>query len=98
MRCAGYDWVGIEALLAGRANLDEVGVDQLDRRLMQRVELGEWAGIASVESWKWNAARELYPDPAGPGTTIGKTARLCAGCAGTNAKERWYSAIDRIPD
>ena len=63
MRCAGYDWAGIEALLAGRASLDDVGVDQLDRRLMQRVELGEWAGIASVESWKWNAARELTLTP-----------------------------------
>jgi len=61
--CAGYDWMEIEALLAGRANLDDGGVDQLDRRLMQRVELGEWAGIASVESWKWNAARELTLTP-----------------------------------
>ncbi len=63
MRCAGYDWGRIEELLTGRANLDDGGLDETDRRLMQRVELGEWAGLPSADAWRWLAARELYLTP-----------------------------------
>jgi hypothetical protein len=63
LRCAGYDWRQIEALLAERATLDEVGLDKTDRRLMQRIELGEWTGQASAETWQWYAARELFLTP-----------------------------------
>lgn len=63
LRCAGYDWQGIEALLAARVVDTEVGVDEIDRRLMQRIELSEWAGMPSPESWQWHAARELYLTP-----------------------------------
>ncbi len=63
LRCAGYGWEEIEALLAARTSQDEIGVDQIDRRLMQRIELGEWAGMSSQESWKWHAARELTLTP-----------------------------------
>ncbi len=63
MRCAGYDWAEIEAMLAERAVLDGVGLDKTDRRLMQGIELGEWAGQPSAEAWQWLAARELYLTP-----------------------------------
>ena len=63
LRCAGYDWDEIETRLAGRATLDEVGLDDTGRRLMQRIELGEWAGQPSSEAWQWHAARELYLTP-----------------------------------
>jgi len=63
LRCAGYDWEKIEALLTERASLDEVGLDKTDQRLMQRIELGEWAGYPSAENWKWLAARQLFLTP-----------------------------------
>jgi hypothetical protein len=63
MRCAGYDWDRIEELLAGRIHLDDQGLDEIDRRLMQRVELGEWNGLHSASAWNWLAARELYLTP-----------------------------------
>lgn len=63
LRCAGYNWDKIEVLLTSRVSLDEVGVDETDRRLMQRIELGEWAGQPSVDAWQWHAARELYLTP-----------------------------------
>ncbi|HEY84336.1 MAG TPA: hypothetical protein G4N96_04375, partial [Chloroflexi bacterium] len=63
LRCAGYDWDEIEARLAERAVPDEVGLDDTDRRLMQRIELGEWANQPSADAWQWRAARELYLTP-----------------------------------
>jgi hypothetical protein len=63
MRCAGYDWDRIEELLAARANLDGGDIDETDRRLMQRIELGEWTGLPSAEAWHWLAARELCLTP-----------------------------------
>ncbi len=63
LRCAGYNWEEIETLLANRATVDEVGLDKTDRRLMQGVELGEWANLPSAEAWQWRAARELYLTP-----------------------------------
>jgi len=63
LRCAGYTWEEIESLLASKAETDEVGVDTIDRRLMQRIELGEWSGIKSLDAWLWYAARELYLTP-----------------------------------
>jgi hypothetical protein len=30
---------------------------------MQRIELGEWSRLPSVEAWMWNAARELCLAP-----------------------------------
>jgi hypothetical protein len=63
MRCAGYDWQEIEALLSRRAAQDESGLDETDCKLMQYIELGEWTHVTSIESWKWNASRELYLTP-----------------------------------
>ena len=63
LRCAGYDWPEIEKLMASRASLDDYGVDDIDRKLMQRIELGEWSGLASMDEWQWQAARELYLTP-----------------------------------
>lgn len=63
LRCAGYDWAQIENLMAERAASDEYGVDETDRKLMQRIELGEWSHQASTEAWQWYAARELYLTP-----------------------------------
>lgn len=63
LRCAGYTWDEIEARLGQRAALDEVGLDAAARRLMQRIELGEWANHPSPDAWQWHAARELYLTP-----------------------------------
>jgi hypothetical protein len=63
LRCAGYDWEEIDNFFAGRINVNEVGVDQIDRRLMQRIELEEWSGLESPDAWRWHAARELYLTP-----------------------------------
>ncbi len=63
LRCAGYNWDEIESRLAQRAALDEVGLDDTGRRLMQRIELGEWANQPSSDAWQWHAARELYLTP-----------------------------------
>ena len=63
MRCSGYGWKDIETFLAAKARLEDVGVDPIDRRLMQRIELGDWTGLPSPESWKWQAASELTLTP-----------------------------------
>ena len=63
LRCAGYEWEEIETYLCERACLTETGVDRIDRRLMQRIELGEWNGLPSPEAWQWCAARELLLTP-----------------------------------
>lgn len=63
LRCAGYDWAGIETLLARRSSLDDSGLDETDRNLMRSIEVGEWAQMASQEAWLWNASRELYLTP-----------------------------------
>ncbi len=64
MRCAGYDWPQIENFLTERAATNEMGLDQTDKHLMQRIELGEWAGQPSISAWQWHAARELFLTPA----------------------------------
>lgn len=76
LRCAGYGWEDIESLLSERADLDEVGVDETDRRLMQRIELGEWSGLPSLESWQWQAARELHLTPQDLERRLGKLRAL----------------------
>lgn len=63
LRCAGYDWEDIETILAGRAELNPVELDQTDQRLMRSIELGEWSGLPSSEAWQWRAARELFLTP-----------------------------------
>jgi hypothetical protein len=63
LRCAGYDWPQIETLLAERAALDFQRLDDTDRKLMQRIELGEWTRKISLEVWKWCAAQELFLTP-----------------------------------
>lgn len=63
LRCAGYDWPDIEALLQRRTTIDAIGLDRTDHRLMQGIELGEWAHHPSVEAWQWHIARELYLTP-----------------------------------
>lgn len=63
MHCAGYRWDEIETVLSRHANMDETGLDETDRQLMQRIELGEWTGLPSTDAWQWHAARELYLTP-----------------------------------
>lgn len=63
LRCSGYDWTDIENLLSKRAALDDFGLDETDRKLMQYIEVGEWSGMSSLESWEWCASRELYLTP-----------------------------------
>ena len=63
LRCAGYDWDEIEELLSSRVMTDAVGTDEVDRRLMQYIELSEWTGLPSTEDWQWRAARELMLTP-----------------------------------
>ncbi len=64
LRCAGNDWSQIDAVLQGYLPLPcEVDVDQIDHRLMQRIELEEWSGHASQKAWQWHAARELHINP-----------------------------------
>jgi hypothetical protein len=75
-RCAGYDWPEIEAQLCERITLDEVGLDKTDRRLMQRIELGEWTGLPTAESWQWHAARELFLTPQELERRLGKLDKL----------------------
>ncbi len=76
MRCAGYNWQTIEEHLASRAALDDLGLDEIDRRLMQRIELGEWAGQPSPEAWQWLAARELHLTPQDLERRMNKIAAL----------------------
>ncbi len=73
LRCAGCNWDEIETQLAGRAVMDEVGLDNTDRRLMQRIELGEWTNHPSPDAWQRHAARELYLPPPGVGAPPGPT-------------------------
>ncbi len=63
LRSAGYDWQSIEALLVQRSTLDDLGLDDTDRELMQHIELGEWNHFSSQDCWCWHAARELYLTP-----------------------------------
>ncbi len=63
LRCAGYTWDEIESRLSGRISQNEVGLDEIDHRLMQRIELGEWSHHPSPDDWQWHAAHELYLAP-----------------------------------
>ncbi len=63
LRCSGYNWNQIEDLISKRAKVNDLGVDELDQKLMKGIELGEWSGFASLEEWKWRAAREMYLTP-----------------------------------
>jgi hypothetical protein len=63
LRCAGYDWEQIEAILAERAGADSIGLDATDNHLMRCIELGEFSGQASLEMWQWYTARELFLTP-----------------------------------
>ncbi|MCA9935199.1 MAG: hypothetical protein KC415_14795 [Anaerolineales bacterium] len=76
LRCAGYDWPEIENLLLERVTADEIGLDKTDKRLMQRIEFGEWAGQASPEMWQWYAARELFLTPQDLERRLDKLAQL----------------------
>jgi len=76
MRCAGYDWETIETRLASRAALDDLGLDEIDRRLMQRIELGEWSAQPSAEAWQWRAAHELFLTPQDLERRLKKVAAL----------------------
>ncbi len=63
LRCAGYNWLEIESLLSKRAVLDDLGLDETDRKLMQCIELGESTHVISIKSWKWSVSSELYLTP-----------------------------------
>lgn len=64
LRSAGYDWPDIEIYLQGRLAPDEhTGLDEVDRRLMKHIDLGEWTHLADSAAWQWRAARELMVTP-----------------------------------
>jgi len=62
-RCSGATWDDIETSLTEACDLDEIGLDAIDQRLMQRIELGEWSRMSSLEAWQWHAASELNLTP-----------------------------------
>jgi hypothetical protein len=63
LRCAGYNWTDIEEILAKRSHLDDIGIDDVDQKLMKSIELHEWENLGSLEEWKWRAALEVYLTP-----------------------------------
>ncbi|HEB65624.1 MAG TPA: hypothetical protein ENJ02_08795 [Chloroflexi bacterium] len=63
MRSSGHGWDTIEERLAARTAVDDLGLDEIDYRLMQRIELGEWSASDSVEAWQWQAASDLFLTP-----------------------------------
>ena len=64
MRCVGKDWNQIDMWLNGHLpKVSELDMDQIDYRLMRHIELVEWSGQTSKETWQWYAARELYIPP-----------------------------------
>ena len=63
LRCEGYGWDEIEAILASRAIINEIELDKINQRLMRSIELGEWTTLPSSEAWQWRAARELFLTP-----------------------------------
>lgn len=63
LRCSGRTWLEIEAMMVERATVDPGDWDQSDRRLIRAIELAELTGYAESESWKWEAARDLYLTP-----------------------------------
>ncbi len=64
LRAAGYDWPDIETYLQQRLAPDEAtGLDEIDRRLMKHIDLGEWGACADAAAWHWQAARELVLTP-----------------------------------
>ena len=64
LRSAGYDWPAIETYLRSRSAHDAAtGLDDLDRRLMKHVDLGEWDHSSDPAAWQWRAARELVVTP-----------------------------------
>ena len=64
LRCAGYDWPDIELYLQNRLDPDEAtGLDEVDRRLMRFIDLGEWNACTNAAAWQWQAARELFLTP-----------------------------------
>lgn len=63
LRSSGRDWLEIEAMLHERASVQPGGWDRNDQRLIRVLELAELTGHAELESWKWDAARELFLTP-----------------------------------
>ncbi len=64
LRSAGYAWPDIETYLQSRLTPDEeTGLDEIDRRLMKHIDLGEWGAYTDPASWQWQAARELFLTP-----------------------------------
>jgi len=64
LRSAGYDWPDIETYLRSRIAHDAAtGLDDIDRRLMKHVDLGEWDHYSDPSAWQWRAARELVVTP-----------------------------------
>jgi hypothetical protein len=63
MRASGRDWGEIEEILGERARMESDDWDRSDRELIKAIELAELTGYAEPESWKWEAARELFLTP-----------------------------------
>ncbi|MGC9357658.1 MAG: hypothetical protein ACP5GX_07325, partial [Anaerolineae bacterium] len=63
LRCSGRDWLEIESLFSERARVNPGKWDKSDRRLIRAIELAELTGYTEPESWKWEAARELFLTP-----------------------------------
>ena len=96
MRCAGKDWNQIDMWLKGHLpKVSELDMDQIDYRLMRHIELVEWGGQASQETWQWYAARELYIPPQTWSTGL-KNCAPCAACGGMPTGEPWFSEIKYV--
>ena len=60
LRCDRLDWSDIEDLLLSRIHLNDLSLDETDRKLMQIIELEEWIRLSSLESWKKTVSRQLF--------------------------------------
>ncbi len=63
LRASGREWPEIEQILSERASVTVGKWDKSDQRLIRFIELAELTGHTSPESWKWEAARELFLTP-----------------------------------
>jgi hypothetical protein len=63
LRASGRSWIEIEELLSERAATTSDQWDNSDQRLIRLIELAELTGHTAPESWKWDAAHELFLTP-----------------------------------
>ncbi len=64
LRSAGYDWGNIETYLQMRScPAGEIELDEVDRRLMKQIDLGEAVGFQDPTGWQWHTAYALFLTP-----------------------------------